>query len=150
MVSPELLKRFPLFAGLDEDFIEQLAMVADEVALADGVWLFHEGDKADAFYVVLRGAVQLRVRLPQSRYADLDRLVEGHIVGWSAVCEPNFYTLSAFVPEGARLLRLDGPAVRELMQARPEMGFAMMCQFAQEIARRLSDLRTRFVSVIAT
>lgn len=150
MVSPETLRRFPFFGGLDEDFIEKLAMVTDEITLADGVWLFHEGDKADAFYVVQRGTVQLKARLPRTQYADLDLLVEGDILGWSAVCKPNFYTLSAFTPQGARLLRVDGKAALELMQARPEMGYALMCKLAQEVGKRLADLRNRFVSMVAT
>ena len=150
MVSPEILRRFPFFGGLDDAFIEQLAMITDEITLADGVWLFHEGDKADAFYIVLRGTVQLKARLPRAQYADLDLLVEGDVVGWSAICSPGFYTLSAFTGDGARLLRLDGKATRELMLERPEMGFELMCHAAGEIGKRLTDLRNRFVSIVAT
>lgn len=150
MVSPELLRRFPFFGGLDDEFTNKLAMVTDEITMADGVWLFHEGDKADAFYVVLRGTVQLKARLPRAQYADLDLLVEGEVVGWSAICSPGFYTLSAFTSDGARLLRVDGKAARELMNERPEMGFALMCHLSGEIGKRLTDLRNRFVSVVAT
>ncbi len=150
MVSPETLRRFAFFGGLDEDFIEALAMITDEITLADGVWLFHEGDKADSLYIVQRGTVQLKARLPRTQYADLDLLVEGEILGWSAVCMPNFYTLSAFTPQGARLLRMEGKAARELMQERPQMGYVFMCRVAQEVGKRLTDLRNRFVSMVAT
>lgn len=150
MVSPEILRRFPVFGGLDDDFINKMAMVTDEITMADGVWLFHEGDKADAFYIVLRGSVQLKARLPRTQYADLDLLVEGEVVGWSAICSPGFYSLSAFTSDGARLLRVDGKASRELMHERPEMGFALMCQISGEIGKRLTDLRNRFVSVVAS
>jgi CRP/FNR family cyclic AMP-dependent transcriptional regulator len=149
MISPETLKRYPCFAGLDDAFIEQLAMITDEITLSSGVWLFHEGDTADAFYVIERGTVQLQMRLPRSRHADLDLLVEGEMAGWSSICAPGFYTLSAFTPDGATVLRVDSSAAFALMQERPEMGFALMRQVAATIGKRLNDLRNRFVSVIS-
>jgi CRP-like cAMP-binding protein len=148
MISPEILRRYSFFAGLDEAFMKKLAMAGEEVVLADGVWLFHEGDRADSFFVIVRGSVQLKARLPGGRYTDLESLVEGDLVGWSAVCDPNFYTYSAFTPTGARLLRMSGQSVREAMQDNPEMGYRLMCQFSQVIGKRLTNLRARFVSLV--
>lgn len=147
MISPEILRRYPFFAGLDDAFLTALAMISDEVVLAEGVWLFHEEDSADAFYLVLRGTIQLRARLPRNAYVDLDQQVEGDIVGWSAICKPAVYTLGAYTPTGARLIRFEGAAMRKLMEERPEMGYVLMCRVAQEIGNRLADLRNRFVSI---
>ena len=149
MVSPELLRRYPFFAGLDEPFLKELAMCSDEIVLADGVWLFHEGDEADALYLILRGMVDLKARLPHHEYADVEQVIEGEIVGWSAVCEPTFYKLSAATPAGVRLLRVDGRRLRELLADRPEMGYLLMRHLTNIIGKRLNSLRTRFVSVSA-
>ncbi|MFC1959606.1 cyclic nucleotide-binding domain-containing protein [Chloroflexota bacterium] len=148
MISPEILRRYPLFADLEDQFLKEIAMIGDEVVLADGVWLFEEGDAADDWYVITRGTVELKAQLPGGQYADLDELVEGDLVGWSAICNPVNFTLGAVTPTGARLLKLEGAAMQDLMQKNPEMGFHIMCHINQVIGTRLTNLRTRFVSMV--
>ena len=44
MVSPELIRRYPFFAGLDYDHIVKLSKVADEKSVEAGHCFFHETD----------------------------------------------------------------------------------------------------------
>lgn len=150
MISPEILRRYPFFAQLGDEFLKELAMIGDEVVLADGVFLFHEGDEADALYVITRGVVDLMARLPGDQHIDIEQLVEGDMIGWSAICEPTFYKLSAVTPSGARLLRIEGQAMRRIMEAYPDAGYRMMCHLTQTMGKRLTNLRARFVSLIET
>ena len=55
----EILRRVPLFAGLDEP---QLGALLRDVSVQDhpkGQLLFQQGDTADCFYVVLGGWVKI-------------------------------------------------------------------------------------------
>lgn len=152
MVSPELLRRFSLFAGLDAGAFKSLAMAGEEITLKAGDWLFHEGDEADALYLILSGSLDLTINLDKegSRQADLCTLVEGDAVGWSALVEPHTYKLGAVAASDARLIRLDADQLRDLMISRPEVGYMLMHRIAQVIGNRLNNLRVRFVSLIET
>jgi CRP-like cAMP-binding protein len=149
MISPEQLRRFSLFAGLDPGIFKELAMISEDVAFGEGEWLFHEGNEAEAMFLVLSGAVDLKISLDKegNRHADLATLVEGEMVGCSALVEPYTYGLGCVANSDVRLVKTDAEALRELMAHKPEQGLVLMSHVAQVIRARLTNLRVRFVSI---
>lgn len=149
MVSPEVLRRHSLFAGVDPALFKDLAMIADEVSLQAGEWLFHEGDGAEALFLLESGKVDLKIKLDEAgtRHADLNTLIEGDVIGWSALVEPYEYTLGAVVVADATAIRLDGLSLRRMMASNPEMGYTIMSQLAAALGERLTNLRVQFVSL---
>lgn len=151
MISPEMLRRYSLFAGLDPALFKEIAMLGDEITLEKDEWLFHEDDEADALYLVASGAVELKIQLGQqaaAHFADLSTLVEGDVVGWSALVEPYVYTLSAVAASPATLIRLDAPRLRALMDENSEFGYTLMSRLAGALGERLTHLRVQFVSLV--
>jgi CRP-like cAMP-binding protein len=150
MLSPETLRRIPLFSGLDDDMTKSLAMIGERCGVQKGTCLFREGDSADAFYVLLEGQVELRVTLsPQSASkVCVTRLGPGEIFGWSALVEPYVYHLSAVATQDALCARFDGPNLCELLAHYPGIGYKLMCRVTQVIGDRLQNLRIQFVSMI--
>lgn len=150
MISPETLRRFSLFAGLDPAWFKDIAMVGEEVKLAQGEWLFHEGDDADALYLVLNGSVELKINLDvqSSRQADISTVSAGEVLGWSALVEPEVYTLGAVAASDVQLVRLDAAGLRKLMEQNCEFGFHLMRQLAKVLGQRLTNLRVQFVSLV--
>lgn len=149
MISPETLRRFTLFAGLEPEMFKELAMLSDEVSLKTGDWLFHEGDDADWLYLVISGSIDLKIALDASgeRQEDLETIVAGEAIGWATFVEPHQYTLSAVAASDVSLVKMNGKNLRNLMTQNPEIGYNLMCHVAQAIAKRLNDLRVRFVSI---
>ena len=152
MISPEVLRRFTLFAGLDAEVFKSLAMTGEEATVSVGEWLFHEGAEADALLLILEGTVDLKINVNEAgtEQADLDSLVAGDVAGWSALVEPYIYTLGAVATSDAKVARLDGAQLRALMEGQPEVGYTLMHRVAQAIGTRLTNLRVRFVSLIGT
>lgn len=150
MISPETLRRFSLFAGIDPAAFKDLAMAGDEVNLKEGDWLFKEGEDADALYLILSGEVELKINLDEkgARQADLSTLVEGDVTGWSALLEPCAYTLNAVAAADTRVVKLDAAQLRELMDRNTNVGYVLMGRLAQALADRLTNLRVQFVSLI--
>jgi len=142
MVSVEKLSGFPLLAGLESSFIEKLFAIAMEISLVSGEWLFHEGEGASALYLVESGTVALRFHLDRSRdiYVDLKTLGAGNAIGWSALVPPYVYSMGAMANSDAHLIRIDGEALRALVEAHPEQGYGLMQGIAQEMASRLTTL----------
>jgi CRP-like cAMP-binding protein len=56
----ELLKRVPLFAGLSNAELGEVALIADEVDFPAGKELIREGDRGREFVVIVKGDVELR------------------------------------------------------------------------------------------
>lgn len=136
MISPETLRRYSFFAGLDPAVLKEIAMLSSEVTFQAGEWLFHQGDPAEAFYLILEGAVDLQLNLDEAgtRRVDMCRLVEGDVVGWSALVEPYIYTLGALAFRPTRLAKLDGAAMRDLMSRDPAVGYPIMQCLSQVLA----------------
>ena len=142
MVSVEMLNDFPLLAGMEATFLEKLALIAQEMPIGSGEWLFHEGENADALYLISRGKIELRFRLDRARnlYVDLKTLGTGEALGWSALVPPYTYSMGAMASEDAHLVRIDGEQLRALVETHPEEGYGLMQGIAQTMATRLSSL----------
>jgi len=55
----QMLRRVPLFSGIDANKLKLLAFASDRVSYREGQELFHQGDEGDAAYVVLSGVVDV-------------------------------------------------------------------------------------------
>jgi len=150
MLSPETLRCYPLFAGLDHCAIKALSMIGEKIAVDKGEWLFYEGGEADALYLILQGRVDLMVALDHkgTRHVDLFTLVDGDLFGWSAVVEPGVYRLSAVSATDVVLARWDGVDLAELMTHHPAMGYKLMCRIVQIVGNRLAEFCVRFASLV--
>ena len=52
-----MLRKVPLFAGVEPSKLKLLAFTSDRVSYSPGQILFHQGDEGDAAYVILSGKV---------------------------------------------------------------------------------------------
>lgn len=150
MVSLEKLRRTPLFAGIAREVLKEVAMASEEIEIGGGERLICEGEPADALYVILSGAVELKVALdPEGAYhAGLDTLRRGEVIGWSALVEPRTYTMGAFAVKTSRLAKLDGARLCQVMESNPEVGYLLMRRLAAIIASRLAAVHIRFASLV--
>ncbi len=148
MISPETLRRFPFFAGVNPAMLDEIAMLGQEVSLGQGVWVFHEGDHADTLCLLLSGQIDLKINTGRGHLSALERLVPGELAGWSALIEPYVYTLGAQTVAPCTLVRIEAKGLRALVAAHPAESCKMMSHLAEIIAKRLTQMRVRFVSLI--
>ncbi|MGH3563079.1 MAG: cyclic nucleotide-binding domain-containing protein, partial [Mycobacterium sp.] len=76
----DLLGDLPLFAGLDAAALAELRNRAEQVELEAGSYLFHQGETADALYVVRNGRVQVLQNDHQKEIL-VTELGRGEVVG---------------------------------------------------------------------
>jgi signal transduction histidine kinase len=155
--SPEILKRFDLFAGFPGEALASIGPLAEERRLPDGALLFAEGAPADHLFLILEGQVSLekRVQLGRTgtpRRAPIEVTGAWHEVGWSSLVRPYVYTSSGVVQGGATVLAVSGDALRQWMVSNPAVGYEILQRIAAIIRHRMESSTanlTYFLSVIS-
>ncbi len=159
MVSPELLRRYPFFAGLGNEQVASLARLADEVKVDQGGYLFYEGVLLDSLYLVLEG----RVAITLSQPAVISRVIipppgarthgvtgsmvgVGDIFAWSALVPPFKATSNARAASRCRVLTITSCELRQLFEIEPHFGYQVMVRVAQVARDRLQDLHYESLS----
>ncbi len=151
------VRGFDFFVELDDAELTDISKLAYECRWSAGAELFHEGEEARNFCLLLEGqiALEMEVRLgPHSppRRATVEFLQSGSALGWSSVVAPFIYTRAAVAVQPARALCLDSQALRNLMQRRPRVGMIVMDKITRLIASRLehqSGMLLYFLSIIS-
>ena len=150
MISPEVLRGYPIFASFGDAMLKQLAMLANVVQLPPETTIFREGDKADALYLILEGEIELSLShgRPAVGQVAVTKLSKGDVFGWSSIVEPYQYHLSASTLGKGNFARFDGVTLCEAMTHNPAMGYKLMSRITQIVGGRLMDLRVQLVSLI--
>ncbi|MCP3981818.1 MAG: cyclic nucleotide-binding domain-containing protein [bacterium] len=146
MVSTEVLRRQPVLRGGSEESLRQLAMVSGQRDYEAGAMLFHDGARADQFYVIARGEVDIRYTLNSGEQSTVDTLVAGDLVGWSAVVEPFRMTADCVARRETRVLEIDAVMLRELCESDVGLGYGVMLQVATVLSHRLQGARVQLAT----
>ena len=152
MISVELLRFYPLFAGLNQYMLKEIALISNEVELGEGDWLFYEEAEAEKFFIVIEGAIGLTTNIyleDENRDIEAaDPIGPGEMVGWSALVEPCKYTLGGRAKERTRLIEIEVQPFRELLGDNPEFGYLIMKHVAEVISDRLSNKCIQLLSLV--
>ena len=134
-----------LFADLSSRQAQRLDRLAKRVRFKKGAVLFSAGEAAEHLYVVLEGAVELRMPVPgwwgiDTPHQKMTTARQGQIVGWSALAEPCVYSLTAVASERCSAARFEASALRDLMSADLELGNLVRARALSVVSRRLDAL----------
>jgi CRP-like cAMP-binding protein len=137
-----------LFAGLDEDQRRGFAALAREREVRAGETLFRLGERADAFYVLREGRIELTFPIVvggEAREARFQTLEAGRTLAWSALVPPHLLTLSARAATPARLVAFDGAAALRLLEAAPDAGRIVLANLSRVVASRFQEVLALYV-----
>ena len=147
MISPEILRRYPYFAGIDDASLKQLAMIAEEKSVPVNTVMFREGDPAAHLSVILKGEVNIQYVLGNGELRTVDTLVDGDLLMWSALVEPYKATALGTTTKETHLARIDAVKLRLLCEKEPILGYRLMTQVARLLAHRLEGARVQLAVV---
>jgi CRP/FNR family transcriptional regulator, cyclic AMP receptor protein len=140
MVSPELLRRYPFFASLDEKQLDTLAAITQEKNYPKGTLLVKENTNATLLALLIEGDIDL-IFSGGGEGAISNALVgsiaPGEVYGVSSLIEPYCYTATAKATVPVKVLELDGVALRALVEKDSGMGCIMMRNVAIAVLERL-------------
>jgi CRP-like cAMP-binding protein len=135
----ELLRRVPLFAGVEPSKLKLLAFTSDRMSFDPGQILFEQGDAGDAAYVVLNGSAEVLVNRAgsQIKVADLEK---NAIVGEIAIlCDvPRTATVRAH--DRLDTLRISKDQFLRLLAEFPDIAIEIMRVLADRLGRTTAEL----------
>ena len=142
-----LLREQPLFADLDDAYVELVAGCGTNVRFAAGDTVFAEGATADHFYLVRTGRVAIETSVPGRGAIVIETVTAGEVVGWSWLLPPYRWHFDGRCVEPTAAVRFDGACLRAKLGADPALGYELMRRFAELIVERLQATRFRLLDL---
>ena len=140
MISPELLRRYPFFAQLNDKQLKAIAMIAEEKSYSKDTLLLKENMPANKLMVLVEGDVDL-IYSGGGEGAIVNALVgsiaPGEVLGVSSLIEPYRFISSAKAVAPVKLLEIDGAVLRSLMDVDNSLGYAVMRNASAAVLERL-------------
>jgi CRP-like cAMP-binding protein len=133
------------FAGLSPDFIAFLAAHARSKILKEEEVIFHYGERAQRFYLVVSGHIAVEVAAIEGPSLQLQDLGPGAVVGWSWLIAPHRWSFQARAKTPAEIIEFDGDAVLAECEANPKFGYELLKRFSALMSERLQHARQRMI-----
>lgn len=124
-----------------------LAETSHEVALDQDARVFEEGRRADRFWIIRSGRVEVDLRVPGRRAAVIETLSRDDLLGWSWLFPPYMWHMGGRVVHAGRAVEFDAAAVRALCEDDVVLGHAVYKYVAETVAERLYGTRTRLLQL---
>lgn len=165
MISPELLRRYPFFAGLTHDHLVILANAAEEISVEAGHTFFQEEDKLDHFYLLVKGSIGMGISVPdraakqdvsgqlmgelKTKDVTISTVGTGDVFAWSALIPPHTATASGTALTECNVVAFDAQKLLKIFEEQPDFGYLMAVKAGQLIRDRLRDLRIESLAAYA-
>lgn len=137
----------PLLRTLSAEHRQQLMTQAREVSFPEGTRLFEEDGRADRFWVIRTGTIDLDMRVPGHRAAVIETLGHNELVGWSWLFAPHIWHLGAEATSPVRAWEFDAVPVRAMCREDPAFGLVIAEWIGGILAHRLRSARTRLLDL---
>jgi CRP/FNR family transcriptional regulator, cyclic AMP receptor protein len=142
-----ILSAHPFFAGLDSSFIALACGCAKNARFEAGTFIFHEGEAADAFYLLREGRVALQISAPGRGASTFLTLGPGEVFGVNWLVPPYRWSYDARAFETARVVVMDAHCLRSKCEADHHLGYAVMKRFMPILIERLHATRLQFLDL---
>lgn len=142
MVDVHWLKKAELFEALNESQLNRLLSRSTVKSFPEGAILFRQGEKANRFYVLIQGLVELTVKAQgEAPFMTSQVLKEGAVFGIPSLLEPYLYNVTATCLKSTSVLVIDAEHIKSEMEEDPRMGMEIMKKLASIYFTRLNELR---------
>jgi len=141
-----LVRQHRFTRGLSDAQVASLAALATEVAFDENEAILVDGQRSNAFYLVIQGSVSVELRTP--RYVvSIEAVAAESAFGWSALLDHQDTTFQVRAREHTIALRLDGPKLRALCRRDPVLGVEILERTLYLVAGRVRSTEIRFAEM---
>ena len=132
------IKISDFFMGMGKPFTVEVLEIAEKLTRNEGQILFHEGEPAAYFYVLLKG----RVKLSLGKTGPVVYMVRhpGEIIGWSGLIGRDTYSASGECMEETNLLKFNRDVFLEILNKYPQNEALLFRRLAAMLGNRLLEI----------
>ena len=129
------VKQADFFWGTSQIFVNEVMKISKKESWEKGYFLFHEGNPANRFYILLKG----RIRLSIGEAGQVVYIVShaGEAFGWSSLIGRDSYSASAECREPVKLITFDREKFQKILKNDPANGLLFFQGIAATIGNRL-------------
>lgn len=135
----DLLRRVPLFAGIEPSKLKLLAYTSDVVTYRPGQILFRKGDAGDAAYVIIAGDAEVSIPA-DSGEIPIAQLHDGDFLGEIAILCDTPRTATITARSELKALRIRKEPFIQLLHQFPDMAIQMTRILAERLTRTTAEL----------
>ncbi len=139
----ELLRSYPLFAHLDDAALADLARIVSVRRVSKGSVLFHDGEEAEALFLVASGRIDLIKAAADGREQLVRTVKRGELFAEAAVFSGERYPVTALVRRDGEVLHIAKAPLQRYIAHHPEAAFAIMGVMAK-LLRHLNAMLADF------
>jgi len=146
MIPLETLREVAFLEDLAEEYLQQLAAIAEIKDFPAGAVVFREVEDSLSVYLPLEGRVAVDLAVPRGTVRLLT-IGTGELLGWTRLfgCQRLKATARALGP--CRLLVLAAPQVLALCEDNPKLGMEFMRRTALALAQRLNAVELQLLDI---
>jgi CRP/FNR family transcriptional regulator, cyclic AMP receptor protein len=141
--SPEILRRVPLFALLDDEETEVLATQVELKTFAPRQRIWKIGDPGGQAYVMISGAVRVTMVDEDHQEVVVDQPGEGEFFGFASMLEQTVHQTEAVALEESICLEVDRNDISTLLQRKPHAGMDMLTVLGRQFHASQQLVRLR-------
>lgn len=142
----QTLRKTPLFAKVPPPTMEELAAGCVLRSYEKGEYLFHEGQKADGFYVVHSGAINVHRISEDGKEQVIRVFYPGESFGEIVLVENEAFPASAKTTENAQVILIPTQFFRQQIQGDPDLALrilASMSMHLRYLVETIEDLKLK-------
>lgn len=126
----ELIRALPLFAGIDEELLQDILKYARIASHNKGTMIFMQGEQASRFYIIMEGWVKLFKGNIDGQESVLQVMTAGETLLETVIFNNSPFPVSAQAVDKVTLLSIPASIVREKLQNNKELAINMLSTVA--------------------
>ena len=131
-------KQGDLFWGMSKTFVQEAMETSEKLSCDEGDFLFHEGDNADHFFILIKG----RVLLSRGKGGSTVHMARhsGELIGWSTLTGRESFSASATCQEPSSLLSFERDRFLRILDKDAGNAAILYRRLAETLGERLVSL----------
>lgn len=129
----DFLRSVPLFAGLEEKVLEEIAGLFKVCTYPRNKVIFFQAEEGDNFYVIKSGSVKVYRLAEDGREVILDIFKPGDFFGEMALLDDNHRSATVQTREPTVLLAMNRQLFRRLIQENPEIALGIISTLSRRL-----------------
>jgi CRP/FNR family transcriptional regulator, cyclic AMP receptor protein len=141
--SPEILRRVPLFALLDDEETAVLAGQVEVKTFTQRQRIWKIGDPGGRAYVLVSGVVRVSTVDQDQQEVIIDQPAEGEFFGFASMLDQTPHQTEAIAVEESVCLEVDRHDIATLLERKPHAGMDMLTVLGRQFhaSQRLVQIR---------